>query len=452
MSQLKNKERDVLVTLKAMDESTHLYEILKKLEDDANELANVSSSAKLSALVEDRKSRVGLLLKRQDALNAIVTNTCNIARKDLEKSSVKSIADMKKSSSYGDYLSQIAQMCQNAKSIVETFCNKMEGQSSVIQSHAQAWRNIIHELLVTQEFITKTALPELKRRKAWEFKVENFKSSYQEMLYSELSTRTAFNDSFKNRNNVDRIPKCFINLLQKTKASSPAIARSSWSEVKDRAMKTPAQMAKHYASDSKPLMLSVIKKRFTDLSADLAKKQAEFGVGFAEKQKIDQERNNIIQEIANNATATEEFGKKIDLEKAEVEQLREEIERLTSSIQNQEVLLADAQKEKESTENRIAIEGEKFIIVEQDIMLKIKRENAELKASSEALEKKQAELKKLNNECIELQKFVPEYEELLKENTIKEIEYQQLDAEISRLKDINEMLKKDGARKEISKN
>jgi len=439
---LKDKEKSVLETLKGLDKSALCKEILQKVLAQNENLKSVSPAADLSNFVEAKKSQIGLLLTRQESLVALVTNTSSIARKELEKSSIKSISDMEKASSYGDYLNQITQMCLAAKSILETFRNQMEGQKTAIQTHSYGWDKVLGELVATNTFLSKSAIPELNRRKVWETKVESYKENYSKLLQAEGSTRETFNSCFTERNSLDKLPQCFLNLLQNTKPREKVSQAPSWDSVKSRTLKTPEEMKTHYSVSSKTARPSVIKSRLLELKDLLAKVQGQLETTKAERQKIKEQRENIIQEISNNVTATEEFGKQIDLEKAEVEQLNEEIRRFTTSIQNLEVLLVDTQNEKKSLEEKVKNESEKFPIVKKDISSKVNNVRTDLEYNIDALESKKSQLNDLIEECLKLDEIVPHHDALLKENKEMENECHQLDAEINRLKDVIDRLKK----------
>lgn len=442
MSQLKEKEKTIQHALKDMNKSEEVMELLQYLNERQANLQAVTPKADLSRLLEERRVKVGLYLKRQDVIIDLISKTWNSARTDLERTTAESIADIQKASSYGDYLAKYALMCQTAKSIVEKFGRDIDAQRPGIQEHMQAWENLINELSTTKTFVEQTALPELKRRKQFECKMEVFNSGYKKLLEVERSTRCVFNENFQSRVELDKMPRCFIDLLQKTKAPTIPSGVNDLKEVKLRVLKTPAEMSQHYSGASKTPLVSVIKRKINHLTDDLKTAKAGLEKEQSIKKKIDDERESLTKEIKENATATEEFGRKIDLEKAEAAQLREEIQRLNTTIQNQSILKADSQKERENLEAKVVAESEMHPIIEREMSSKVSSQNTEIKAGAQSLEAKEKRLAVLQAECAELEKIVPEFESLIKENIQKEAEYQQLDAEINRLRDINENLKK----------
>lgn len=289
----------------------------------------------------------------------------------------------------------------------------------------------VEELTVIEKCLTEVILPELSRRQQWELISEAFLKGYEQLNSKEIQTKRYFIECLKPRDEEIILPREFLDLLTKgSKEQEPAVPED-WNNIKEASLSLPERMLKTYQHTANSCYNM---KECDKATEELTIVEDEIEAENRLAKELEEQTAQLADEIAKELEKAKNSSESLNLEQAEVSELKAEIAKLVLIKNSQDLLIKQKKEAVGGLEKELAhltVNNEK---ANADAEVELKRAIEDFNLTQRARYDKKAELQALQNECEKLEKEKVRYDTIFAANDKKAKESDQLEIETNLIK------------------
>lgn len=340
-----------------------------------------------------------------------------------------------------EYLQIAVEIGDKVRNEGSNYHSKMKEQAEKIYDLVGLAHEKLDILNSIDRCLTELILPELERRMSYEVSSNAFLNNFKTLADYELDNKKLFAEHIKPYNLEMPLPAAFIKLLEKEPFPTEAIREvPTWESLKNETLQLPEKMTEVYTLQVNPCSKKQELIRVAEL---LMKARAELEEENQISHKLNEQAAQMRQEITENLSKARASTQTLDVEKSEVNDLKNNLTDLMQQKQSLDLLNRQTRDMIIDLENSIANTKSQSKQVADDLDTQIRQKVKEMSHIQTVKHEKDSQGANMQVEIEQLEKENAKINANIALNKEKWSEKERLKEKLELLESVNTNLKLD---------
>ena len=410
---------------------------LKKL---VKEVGNYTSIDALLNCLDTLKNELNAVYSQKNILKVLVENIHTDISEAINKITIKDLGKKNKTpKELIDYIDHALEALVLINKQNLTFAENMNKVKDQIVQLAKVGSSIQTKLADIEKFITEVLIPELRRRQVSAIDINTIYDRSLSLFNIAKEYTSNFTAENVKMSKTESLPLFFKELLTSDKPLPESSEVQSWEEIKSSLLGLPESTRDVLNNTDNR---SVLGKELSRAETELEHVRKELESKKNVEKELQGETSKAFEEIKDNIAKSENIGRNLNLEKAQVGELNIELIRLRSQKEQQQ-LLNKTKKELNAGLSQGILATEKINKKNlAEAQKTFQHTSDDYKVNQKARIEKEKTLESLQKECQNLQLDLDSFNQIKNQNKGKLEIRNNLEAKYNLLLDNNSLLMK----------
>lgn len=420
---------------KATDEIglVQIHQLFASISSLLEQALKYTSVAEQQEFIKTYKREANALEGVKSSLTKSIQNTYSEKMAKINAESIKSTNKGRKTPEQAqEVLREVHAIMTRISEEASAFSQFINEKSLEIDRLISISKKKTDELSQIEKCLAEVILPELIQKQQWAILSEGLFKDFTELSKSEGEVRGLFAKALKPSDDELLLPAVFTQLLQAPSILEHSEKLATWEAIAELGLSMPQQMERAYNTTPNACQSM---KECSLAEAEIESIQALIAAQKEIAHQIKTKTEKITEEIKVQASKNRSYCENLNLEQAEIGELRTTLEQLMAQRQQQDILI------KQKTKTIGDLEQESATLKEKSSKLIAHQDNELAKtlddytSSEKASYKKKAELQEVEVRLSELKTRKAAFLTIIESNAKKLDQKDQLEAQLSLLKD-----------------